>query len=249
MFSKWLAIALVATLVPSWASAQFGFLEEFNNQLAEYSNETEPVLQHLREWNTALIREFNRELLLQFGRMIPTFRENDAAFLELVQNYEGISEECRDEVLMLRALYLLFQTWDIQGCAYYAWYGVDQDSNGRFWPFHNPFARENSRAAYQVVQTLGRSSLLDHEADLRYELEQELEYYRNMRDGQTDVLWDEIAAHADTADVIYGELNRCREWAEYMQLGDHDYMLGYLERDCYQGESTGTTPETTEPAE
>lgn len=249
MFSKWLAIALVATLVPSWASAQFGFLEEFNNQLAEYSNETEPVLQHLREWNTALIREFNRELLLQFGRMIPTFRENDAAFLELVQNYEGISEECRDEVLMLRVLYLLFQTWDIQGCAYYAWYGVDQDSNGRFWPFHNPFARENSRAAYQVVQTLGRSSLLDHEAHLRYELEQELEYYRNMRDGQTDVLWDEIAAHADTADVIYGELNRCREWAEYMQLGDHDYMLGYLERDCYQGESTGTTPETTEPAE
>lgn len=240
---KWLAaVAVLGLLTTGITANEYELLERFNNAFANYTGETELVLQNLRHWNSELIKEFNRELLLEMGRLVPTMRANDAEFLANITAFEGVSEECRYEVYMLRELFLIFQNWDIQDCAYFAWYGLNQDSTGRFWPYHNPFARENSRASFQVIQTLGRRRIDDVEG-LEDELEEELEYYRNLRDGQTDILWDEISAHADAAYKIYRELDDCRIWSEYMQGSDHTYIMSYLENDCWY--DVEVTTETT----
>lgn len=241
--AKWLAaVAVLGLLAGATRANEYSFLEQFNNAFANYTTETGLVLQNLRHWNSELIEEFQRELLLEFGRLVPTMRENDAEFLQYISEFEDVSEECRYEVYLLRELFLQFQNWDIQDCAYFAWYGLSQDSNGRFWPYHNPFAKENSRASFQVIQTLGRRRIYDVEG-LEDELEEELDYYRNMRDGQTEVLWEEIAAHADAADKIYRELDYCRIWTENMQESDHSYIRSYLENNCWY--DVEITTETT----
>lgn len=243
------AIQLVSADIPS-------VLEEFNNAFAEYSSETTRELQSLRSWNSAMIKGFNEALLIRMGGLVLTSRASDAQFLEEIQTHEGVSETCREHVLALRETHLSFQNGDIRQCAHLMWTIVETDSQERFWPEHNSFDRENTRAISDVSQILATENVLD-EAGLRAALQDELEYFRNLRANRTDLLWEEIEAHVEISDGASQMLERCSQSAAELMQTDHTYIRAYLEYNCGGGtttpepttEGTETTAETSETTE
>ncbi|KAL9693090.1 hypothetical protein quinque_012375 [Culex quinquefasciatus] len=179
-------------------------------------------------------RSSTRELLLQFGRMVPAMRAADVEFVQVMNDYENVSEECLEYLLEVRDFLVRMQNDDIRSCAEWSWRALKEDSLGRFFPYHNSFARDNLAAVSQVMETLGRNRLVQDPERVRVELEGELEYYENLNGGQVELLWKEIVAHADMADETYQYLDECREMTKLMQSFDHEYMMDLLENDCYE---------------
>lgn len=225
----------VAFFLVLFVPAVFGnFLEDFHGKFSDISQATEAELVYLRNYNGALIKEFNRELLLQFGRMVPAMRAADVEFVQAMADYENVSEECLEYLLEVRDFLVRMQNDDIRSCAEWSWRALKEDSLGRFFPYHNSFARDNLAAVSQVMETLGRNRLVQDPERVRVELEGELEYYENLNGGQVELLWKEIVAHADMADETYQYLDECREMTKLMQSFDHEYMMDLLENDCYE---------------
>lgn len=226
-------ILLLAAICLGAASANddYGFLQVFNSNFSSLSSEVEFELQGKREFNGLLIREFNREILNEFGEIVPRMRGAHYDFLQYVQNFDGASEECRDYVFFLADLYRYFQEWDIQDCAYLTYMQLRADALYRFIPVEQEYARENTRSLFQVVQTLGRNDIFDVEA-IRYELQDELDYYTNLREYYRQRLNEELAKHGEDAHETINMLESCRYYIYFWQDDDHDYLRQFLESDC-----------------
>ncbi|ETN60558.1 hypothetical protein AND_007814 [Anopheles darlingi] len=231
MFVKFLLFAAVAQLAcaqqPSW-----DVLVEFGTNFSTLALDTQNEISELYEFNGEIIREFNRELLLELGRMVPQLRAADADFVQQIESAaDGVDAECVEYVQELRELFLLFQNWDIQDCAYYAHATLQVDSVTRFLPYAITFLSENTRSISQVIETLGRRNLNDLEGIVD-ELDDEWDYYQVLAVSFSDFLFDEILLHAPVADAVYLRLVECRETAVEMQESDHEYILSYLADNC-----------------
>lgn len=234
MLGKILCVSVVILVLATrsiLADEDYSFLERFQANFSAISSEVESDLQGKREFNGLLIREFNREILMEFGIMIPRMRSSHDEFLQYVESRDAVDEECRDYVLFLAELYMWFQQYDIQDCAFLTYVQLREDSLYRFLPYEHEFARENSRATYQVVQTLGRNRVTDVDA-IQYELQDELDYYLGLREFYRKLLNEELAKHGDDAYVTINILEACIEYAFFWQDDDHEYLRGYLDNDC-----------------
>ncbi|KAL1378693.1 hypothetical protein pipiens_015416 [Culex pipiens pipiens] len=205
-------ILLLAAICLGAASANddYGFLQVFNSNFSSLSREVEFELQGKREFNGLLIREFNREILNEFGEIVPRMRGAHYDFLQYVQNFDGASEECRDYVFFLADLYRYFQEWDIQDCAYLTYLQLRADALYRFIPVEQEYARENARALFQ----------------------DELDYYTNLREYYRQRLNEELAKHGEDAHETINMLESCRYYIYFWQDDDHDYLRQFLESDC-----------------
>lgn len=223
------AVFLLGVAVALSSVVKSNYLEDFHDRFSEVSRLAGEDLEYYRAFNADLIEEFNRELLLSFGIMVPTLRTNDVAFVQMLEELDNVTDECLDYVMSMRDILIGLQNNDVRNCAFWAYRSLEQDTMTRFWPYHNPFAREFARATQQVVQTLGRHRIDRDEEDIAAELEEEVSYFENLRDGQGVVLLDEIAAHADMADATYRNLEECREITKLMQQFDHDYLMTLMD--------------------
>lgn len=230
MFAKFLLFAAVAQLACA-QQPQREVLIEFGANFSSLALDTQDEISELYEFNGLVIREFNRELLLELGRMVPQLREADAAFVQQIESADGVDAECVEYVQELRELFLLFQNWDIQDCAYYAYADLQRDSVTRFLPYAITFLSENTRSISQVIETLGRRNLNDLEGIVD-ELDGEWDYYQVLAVSFSEFLNDEILLHGPVADRVFEELVECRETAVSMQESDHEYILSYLDDNC-----------------
>uniref|UniRef100_A0A182JSE2 Protein TsetseEP domain-containing protein n=1 Tax=Anopheles christyi TaxID=43041 RepID=A0A182JSE2_9DIPT len=230
MFVKYfLLIALVQAVC---AQQQFDVLVEFGTNFSTLAINTENEINELYHFNADMVREFNRELLLELGRMVPEMREADSSFQQQIAAADGVDDECREYAQDLRELFLLFQNWDIQDCAYYAHAELEEDSINRFLPYAITFSSENTRSISQVVESFGRNNAVTDFDALVTELDGEWEYYQTLAISFGDFLFDEILAHADVADRVYLDLVECRETAIDLQQSDQEYILAYLDSNC-----------------
>lgn len=223
------AVFVLGVAVAFSSVVESNFLEEFHESLSEVAQLAGEDLEYYRAYNGALIKEFNRELLLSFGIMVPTLRTNDVEFMQSLEELDNVTDECLEYVKSMRDILITLQNNDVNNCARWAWISLEEDTMTRFWPYHNSFAREFVRATTQVVQTLGRNRIDRDQDAINAELAEELAYFENLRDGQGAVLWEEISAHADMADATYRNLEECREITKLMQQFDHDYLLTLME--------------------
>ncbi|XP_035783733.1 uncharacterized protein LOC118461947 [Anopheles albimanus] len=229
MFVKFLLFAAVAQL--ACAQQPWDVLVEFGANFSTLALDTQAEISELYEFNGLVIREFNRELLLELGVMVPQLRAADAAFVQQIESADGVDAECIEYVQELRELFLLFQNWDIQDCAYYAHADLQVDSVTRFLPYAITFLSENTRSISQVIETLGRRNLNDIDGIVD-ELDEEWDYYQVLAVSFSEFLYDEILLHGQVADRVLERLLECRETAVGMQESDHEYILSYLEDNC-----------------
>uniref|UniRef100_A0A182NDZ1 Protein TsetseEP domain-containing protein n=1 Tax=Anopheles dirus TaxID=7168 RepID=A0A182NDZ1_9DIPT len=230
MFAKFILVTALVQL--ACAQQQFDVLVEFGTNFSTLALETQNEIAELYHFNGEMIREFNRELLLELGRMVPAMREADTSFQAQIESADGVDDDCREYVRDLRELFLLFQNWDIQDCAYYAHVELQFDSLNRFLPYAITFLSENTRSISQVVQSFGRNNGVAGFDALVQELDGEWEYYQTLAVSFGDFLFDEILLHADVADRVYLALYECRETALDLQQSDHEYILEYLDVNC-----------------
>ncbi|KFB46297.1 AGAP004618-PA-like protein [Anopheles sinensis] len=231
MFAKFILFAVLAQLACA-QQPSFDVLVEFGTNFSTLAFDTQEEINELYVFNGDMIREFNRELLLELGRMVPAMREADADLQQQIEAADGVDDECREYVQELRELFLLFQNWDIQDCAYYAHVELEADSINRFLPYAITFQSENTRSISQVVQTLARRNAYADFDGVVEELDGEWEYYQTLAVSFSDFLFDEILAHAPVADRVYLRLSECRETALDLQLSDQEYILSYLDDNC-----------------
>uniref|UniRef100_A0A182Q315 Protein TsetseEP domain-containing protein n=1 Tax=Anopheles farauti TaxID=69004 RepID=A0A182Q315_9DIPT len=230
MFAKFILVTVLVQL--ACAQQQFDVLVEFGTNFSTLALETQNEIADLYEFNGEIIREFNRELLLELGRMVPAMREADSDFQAQIDSADGVDNDCLEYVRELRELFLLFQNWDVQDCAYYAHVDLQYDSVNRFLPYAITFLSENTRSISQVVESFGRNNAIAEFDALVQELDGEWEYYQTLAVSFGDFLFDEILLHANVADRVYRELFECRETALELQQADHEYILGYLDDNC-----------------
>uniref|UniRef100_A0A182VPR2 Protein TsetseEP domain-containing protein n=1 Tax=Anopheles minimus TaxID=112268 RepID=A0A182VPR2_9DIPT len=230
MFAKF--FLLIALVQAACAQQQFDVLVEFGTNFSTLAIETQNEIAELYQFNGEIVREFNRELLLELGRMVPAMREADSSFQEQIEAADGIDAECREYVEELRELFLLFQNWDIQDCAYYAHVELAEDSVNRFLPYAITFLSENTRSISQVVESFARNNAVADLDALVGELDGEWEYYQTLAVSFGDFLFDEILAHADVADRVYIDLVECSSTGLDLQQADHEYILSYLDNNC-----------------
>lgn len=235
MLGKYLLFTIVILVLATrstFANEDYSFLERFQANFSAISNEVEFEVQQKREFNGLLIREFNREILMEFGIMIPRMRLAHNEFVQYVKNRDAVDDECRDYVLFLADLYMLFQEWDIQGCAFLTHDQLREDSLYRFLPYEHEFSRENSRATFQVIQTLGRNRVTDVDA-VESELQDELDYFLGLREFYEQLLNDELAKHGEDAHFTINQLEDCIDYTFFWQDDDHEYLRRYLDSDCF----------------
>uniref|UniRef100_A0A182MM96 Protein TsetseEP domain-containing protein n=1 Tax=Anopheles culicifacies TaxID=139723 RepID=A0A182MM96_9DIPT len=230
MFAKF--FLLIALVQVGCAQQQFDVLVEFGTNFSTLALETQNEIAELYHFNGDIVREFNRELLLELGRLVPAMREADSSFQEQIEAADGIDAECREYVEELRELFLLFQNWDIQDCAYYAHVELAEDSVNRFLPYAITFLSENTRSISQVVESFARNNAVADLDALVGELDGEWEYYQTLAISFGDFLFEEILAHADVADRVYLELVECSTIAQDLQEADQEYILSYLDNNC-----------------
>uniref|UniRef100_A0A182SZE6 Protein TsetseEP domain-containing protein n=1 Tax=Anopheles maculatus TaxID=74869 RepID=A0A182SZE6_9DIPT len=230
MFAKFCLVFALIQL--ACAQQPFDVLVEFGTNFSTLAIETQNEISELYNFNGEIVREFNRELLLELGRMVPSMREADLSFQQEIAAADGVDDECREYVEELRELFLIFQNWDIQDCAYYAHEELSEDSVNRFLPYAITFLSENTRSISQVVQSFARNNAVSDLDALVFELDGEWEYYQTLAVSFGDFLFDEILAHADVADRVYLDLVECSETALELQIADQEYILSYLDNNC-----------------
>ncbi|ETN57740.1 hypothetical protein AND_010700 [Anopheles darlingi] len=209
-------------------------LVDYNGNFSALANEVEFELQQKRAFNGELIREFNREMLLEFGTMIPRMRQVSHDTEQYIINRDNVDEECREYALFLFELYRMFQEFDIQDCAYYAFADLRADSLNRFMPYEQSYSHFNTRSVSQTIITLARNNILDNEAVVA-ELADELDFYINLRESYRVLLDEELAKHGDDAYITINRFEDCRDEAYYWQDNDMEYIKSYLDDDCYLG--------------
>uniref|UniRef100_A0A182JNA1 Uncharacterized protein n=1 Tax=Anopheles atroparvus TaxID=41427 RepID=A0A182JNA1_ANOAO len=207
-------------------------LVEYHGNFSELARDVEFELQQKREFNGQLIREFNRELLLEFGIMIPRMRQVSRETEQYILNRDGVSDECREYTLNLFELYRMFQTFDIQDCAYYAFADLRNDALYRFLPVERSYTRENFRSISQTLITVARNNILDAEA-IADELADEWEYFSTLRESYRTLLDEELAKHGDDAYITINAFEDCRDLAYFWQDSDAEYVKSYLDDNCY----------------
>uniref|UniRef100_A0A182G013 Uncharacterized protein n=1 Tax=Anopheles albimanus TaxID=7167 RepID=A0A182G013_ANOAL len=216
----------------SFSGTLGNFLVDYNGNFSALANEVEFELQQKRAFNGELIREFNREMLLEFGTMIPRMRQVSRDTEQYIINRDNVDEECREYALFLFELYRMFQEFDIQDCAYYAFADLRSDSLYRFLPYEHTYARYNTLSVSQTVITLGRNNILDNDAVVA-ELADEWDFYSNLRESYRVLLDEELAKHGDDAYITINQFEDCRDEAYYWQDGDMEYIKSYLDDGCY----------------
>uniref|UniRef100_A0A182WQT6 Uncharacterized protein n=1 Tax=Anopheles minimus TaxID=112268 RepID=A0A182WQT6_9DIPT len=213
-------------------TALANFLVDYNGNFSELARDVEFELQQLRQFNGDLIREFNRELLLEFASMIPRMRQASEELEMYIENRDDVDDECREYTLFLFELYRTFQEFDIQDCAAYAHADLRNDALYRFLPVERSYAHENYRSISQTVITLARNNVLET-AEVQAELQEEWEYFSTLRDSYRTLLQEELAKHGDDAYITINRFEDCRDEAFYWQDNDIDYIMGYLDENCY----------------
>uniref|UniRef100_A0A182PYZ7 Uncharacterized protein n=1 Tax=Anopheles epiroticus TaxID=199890 RepID=A0A182PYZ7_9DIPT len=226
-----LPIALVL-LSGCIGTARANFLVEYNGNFSELAREVEFELQQMRQFNGELIREFNRELLLEFASMVPRMRQASNDLQLYIQNRDNVDDECREYTQFLFELYRIFQEYDIQDCAYYAFADLQADALYRFLPVERSYAKENHRSISQTVITLGRTNVLNTE-EVVAELQEEWEYFSVLRGSYRELLEEELAKHGDDAYITINRFEDCRDEAFYWQDSDIEYIKSYLDDNCY----------------
>lgn len=233
MVSKRLLSLFCVIITSNWVTTGDAFLQPLNDDFGHLSNVTHRRLVFQMVLHQFYMRIHNSALLEEVGRRIPTVQQRDAAFLASIMEFDGISEECRDEVLKLRDDYVLFQNSDIRSCVYYTWTSLNALAKGRFWFYFYGFTWDATRAASQVLRTLeGRKDLLDAEG-LREELLDELEQYQILGEEQLAVLEGEVRAHQNALEPMKNDLRECFDTVDLMQITDHELIMDFLRANCY----------------
>lgn len=143
---------------------------------------------------------------------------------ERIENDESTNEECLVWLRYDFDFYVWIGELDIMYMADDMDYFMRYDATYRFNPrafFKN---RENSRAIYQTVQTLGRNRFMDNISDTVYELQDELDYFQNLWESYQEVLREELEAIEPFTEFIVEELDY---WYEYA-IRWHTYFMEML---------------------
>uniref|UniRef100_A0A182VNE9 Uncharacterized protein n=1 Tax=Anopheles merus TaxID=30066 RepID=A0A182VNE9_ANOME len=96
MFVKFFLV--IALLQAVCAQQRFEVLVEFGTNFSTLAIDTQNEINELYHFNADMVREFNRELLLELGRMVPEMREADSSFQQQIAAADGVDDECREYV-------------------------------------------------------------------------------------------------------------------------------------------------------
>lgn len=218
---QFVAVVLVALLGSILANSPF---PDFQHRFAEHSLLVEPQLHELRGENNVARLEVTHTIVTKLAKMTVDMRQLSWDTWEYIENHEDVKEECLD--------------WLEGNFHYYNWIGeldimyaankmndyMRNDTTYRFNPRAIFKSRENTRAIYQTVQTLGRNRFMDDLGDTVYELEDQLNYFQNLWESYQDILREEINDLESLKEYIQEEMDY---WYEYAMRW-HNYTMQSL---------------------
>lgn len=214
-------MVLVALAGTTLANTPF---PDFQERFAEHSQLVEPQLQELRVENNEARLDLIHMIITRTANLTVDMRQLTSDTWERIENDESTNEECLVWLRYDFDFYVWIGELDIMYMADDMDYFMRYDATYRFNPrafFKN---RENSRAIYQTVQTLGRNRFMDNISDTVYELQDELDYFQNLWESYQEVLREELEAIEPFTEFIVEELDY---WYEYA-IRWHTYFMEML---------------------
>lgn len=203
-------LLLLTLVVGSLAISPFPELQE---EFADHSRDVEPQLKEFRQDNNEVRLDLIHWIIREIGNLTIEMRRITDETWEIIENHEDTDEYCLEDLRYLFDYYVWIGELDIMYCADdMDWY-MRYDATYRFNPRVSFMQRENSRAIYQTVQSLGRNQFLDNMGDTVDELHEELDYYRNLWTGYQEVLREEIEAMEPFAEAVQGEMYWWQDYA------------------------------------
>ncbi|XP_065085893.1 uncharacterized protein LOC135707909 [Ochlerotatus camptorhynchus] len=199
---------------------------ELQQQFADHSREVEPQLQEFRQENNEVRLDLSHWIVREIGNLTLEMRRITDETWTYIENHEDVNEECLVDLRDLFDYYVWIGELDIMYCAEDMDYYMRYDATYRFNPRIGFMQRENSRAVYQTVQSLGRNQFLDNMGDTTSELHEELDYYRNLWDGYQGLLRDELKAMEPFAEDVQNEMY---SWQTYAIDWHHIFMNWAIE--------------------
>lgn len=204
---------------------------DFQKQFSDLSHGIEIELQEYRAKNNHIRGEVINRQLDALANLTVEMRDITADYWAQIEAHEYATPECLELLRPDFDWYVWYASLDIQGMASDIDRHVMDDSRYRFNPVVSYAQRENSRAIYQTVQTLGRHQFLDNMLDTVTELQEELEYYQNLWEGFQDWLDQEL----DNIDVLEYRLEDEIAWWHEFTVRWHHVFMGYqLNRPGYE---------------
>lgn len=208
MFRNFLLLTLLVGR--SLAVSPFSELQE---KFAEHSREVDAQLQLFRQENNRGRLDLIDWIVREIGNLTLEMRRISDETWTYIENHESSNEQC---LVNLRDQFE-HNAWlgarDIMYCATNMDNFMFYDTYVRFLPWIGFIQRENSRSIHQTIQSLGRNQFLDNMVDTTSELEEQLDYYRNLWDGYQELLRDELKAMEPFVESIHGQMYWCQDFA------------------------------------
>ncbi|KXJ79196.1 hypothetical protein RP20_CCG002079 [Aedes albopictus] len=225
-----ISIFLLVALAASGALASSPIVD-FQEQFSELSHGIEFELQEYRAKNSHVRSEVIHRSLDGLGNLTIEMREITADYWAQIEAHEYATPECLELLRPEFDYYVWYASLDIQNMAGYLDRLTREDAWYRFNPVIAYAQRENSRAIYQTVQTLGRNQFLDNMADTVTELQDELAYYQNAWEGFQEWLDQEL----DNVSVLWYRVEDEIAWWHEFTVRWHHVFMGYqLNRPGYE---------------
>ncbi|KAL9693476.1 hypothetical protein quinque_012761 [Culex quinquefasciatus] len=217
-------VVILALLGTNLANTPF---PEFQDHFAEHSQLVEPQLKEFRVENNEVRLELIHTMVTRTANLTLDMRQLTWDTWEYIENHEDTDEECLAYLRYDFDYYVWIGELDIMYMAMDMDFYMRYDADNRFNPRAFFMSRENSRAIYQTVQTLGRNRFVDSITDTVYELQDELDYYRNLWESYQVVLRDELEAMDEFAELVELEL----DWWYNYAMDWHRAFMGWIVED------------------
>ncbi|KXJ79195.1 hypothetical protein RP20_CCG002078 [Aedes albopictus] len=221
-----ISIFLLVALVACGALASSPIVD-FQEQFSELSHGIELELQEYRAKNSHVRSEVIHRSLDGLGNLTIEMREITADYWAQIEAHEYATPECLELLRPDFDWYVWYASLDISWLADDLDRATREDALVRFNPVVAYVQRENSRAIYQTVQTLGRNQFLDNMADTMKELQDELEYYQNAWGGFQERLDQELDK---VSELWYRVEDEIAWWHEFTVRWHHVFMGYQLNR-------------------
>lgn len=197
---------------------------DFQEQFSDLSRGFKFVLQEYRVKNGHLRSEVSHRILDALGNLTVEMRDITADYWAQIVAHEYATPECLELIGPDFDYYVVFGAYDIQVMASEMDRFMREDAYYRFNPVISYAQRENNRAVYQTVQTLGRNQFLANMVDTMYELQEELEYYQNVRGTFQEMLDKEL----ERVDALRYRVEENVEWWHDFTVRWHHIFMGNL---------------------
>ncbi|KXJ79194.1 hypothetical protein RP20_CCG002077 [Aedes albopictus] len=220
-----IAVLLLASF--SYGALASSSIVDFQEQFSEHSHGVEFELQEYRAKNSHVRSEVIHRILDGVGNLTVEMRDITADYWAQIEAHQYATPECLERLRPDFDYYVRFASLDIRAMAAEMDALMMDDARYRFNPVASYAQQENSRAIYQTVQTLGRNQFLDNMDDTVHELQDELEYHREVWNTFQGMLSDHLDGIVYLTELVE---ERIEYWYDFTVSWHHTFMGHLLKR-------------------